>query len=97
MKIKALIVSVALGLSLTGCYSITLRPQGEAKLISEPTKEVSYDFFFWGIAKKYNIDVKGMCPSGLRQVQTRTTPMDSLLTLITFGIYSPRSLSVWCN
>jgi len=86
--------------SLSGCYSVTLRPQGETKLISAPTKETSYDFFFWGLAKKYNLDGKALCPaaaSTVRQIQIQNSLVDGLLTVITLGIYAPRSVSVWCN
>jgi len=97
MMLKRIIATAAVAVVLNGCYAVTLRPQGEAKLISEPARETSYDFYFWGLSKKYNIDGKAMCSTGLRQLQVRTSLVDGLLTLVTLGIYSPRSVAVWCN
>lgn len=96
-KTIAALTLLTLSCILSSCYSVTLRPEGEAKLISEPTAETSYDFFFWGLAKKYNIDGKALCSGGVRQVQAQTTLVDGLLTVVTIGIYSPRSVRVWCK
>ncbi len=94
---KKILAAIAASCILSSCFSVTLRPEGEVKLISPPTTETSYDFFFWGLAKKYNFDAKAMCPKGIRQIQTQTSVVDGLLTVITLGVYSPRSVLVWCN
>jgi hypothetical protein len=89
---------VALVVVATGCYSVTARPNGGFKVASKPTFEQRQDFYLWGLVGEAHIDTKAVCSRGqATQTQSQATVVDSLMTLVTLGIYSPESAKVWCN
>ena len=90
---------VVFAVALTGCASVTITPNGEQKLTSEPTYESSEAFYFWGLTPDVKeVNVSDICPgNGVRQMQAQNTFMDGLLGAVTFGIYAPRSVKVWCE
>ena len=98
-KISFLKIATIFGtLFILGCSSVTLRDTGKAKATSEPSYESSKPFFFWGLAGEHHVDVKQICKgSEPKQIQSQRTFTDSLLNVITLGIYSPRTVRVWCK
>jgi len=83
---------------LTSCSTVTLRPEGTAKLGSEPTWSQSNNYFLWGLIGDHRVDTERVCGErGVRQMQAQDTFVDGLLALITLGIYAPRTSKVWCN
>lgn len=84
--------------SFVSCSTVTIRPQGTAKLTSDPTWESSKAFFLWGLIGQANVNVDQICHGrGVKQMQAQDTFVDGLLGTITFGIYMPRTAKVWCN
>jgi hypothetical protein len=82
----------------TGCYSVTIRPDGGFKMASQPSFEQRQDFYLWGLVGESHIDTGKVCPkSGPSQMQSQVTVVDGLLGLITLGIYSPETAKVWCK
>ena len=95
MKKILLFVSAVL---LFGCSTVTPQPQRGAKLITEPSHQKSHDFFLFGFVGEKTVDVKNICSDqSVRQMQSQQTILDSALSLITFGIYTPRTVKVWCG
>ena len=95
---KTFLLGIALCVLGTACSTVTIRDQGMQKLSSEPTWEKSEPFFFWGLAGTANVNVEDICNHrNPAQLQTQRTFVDSLLGIITLGIYSPRSAKVWCE
>jgi hypothetical protein len=85
-------------LSLSACSTVTIRDKSEAKMSSEPSYESSESFFLWGLVGEKHIDVQKICgKQTVRQAQSQFTLEDSLLTLITLGIYQPRTVKIWCE
>lgn len=41
-------------------------------------------------------DLARACPAGWSEIETSTDPSQSLITLLTIGIYAPQSVSVVC-
>ena len=87
-----------LALGLVGCASVTATPDQMPKTAAQPTYEESIDFFLWGLTpSSHFVDLNEVCPGGnVRQVQAQTTFVNGLLGTITLGIYSPRTIKVWC-
>lgn len=99
VKSKALLSSVMLAVALSGCASVTISPPEEPKLTSAADFEESQDFFFWGLTpEKAEVDAVSVCDGNdIAQMQAQTTVPNALLTIITLGIYSPRTAKVWCE
>lgn len=98
-KGKAAITSAGLALVLSGCATVTISPVDAPKLSSAPTYEQRMDFFFWGLSPDVQqVQVDEVCVgSGVRQMQAQTKLEDGIFTVITLGIFSPRSVKVWCE
>ena len=91
---QGLAVLILLGsLPGLGCYTMRFEIQEDV-----PT-EVVRDrkaFFLWGLAPTKRVDVSEHCPNGAAAVVENTTFGDGMLTLITLGIYAPRSTWYHC-
>jgi hypothetical protein len=81
-------------LSLCSCNSLRF-DISEAPSAGAVTERKS--FFLWGLAPTRVVDVSTHCPQGVKTVKEETNVVDGLLTLITIGIYSPRSSTYVCN
>jgi len=99
MKRRYMAVSVLACALTAGCATVTATPNGQPKLASTPQFEQTQSFFFWGLTPdKQTIDVAQVCAgSGVRQMQTQSTFEDGLFSVVTLGIYSPRTARVWCE
>lgn len=85
-------------LAISACSSVTIRPNGGSKELSEPSYMDSKAFFFWGLVGNHNVDVNEVCEgSNVIQMQTVMTASDYLLGLPTLFIYAPRTAKVWCE
>lgn len=92
------ITTLGLLLSLGACSTVTIRDKGTSKLSSDPSYESSKSYFFWGLGGEHHVDVKKVCGSSQPvQMQAQSTVVDSLLSIVTFGIYYPRTAKVWCK
>jgi len=89
---------VGLIIAASGCYSVTIRPDGGFKMATQPSFEQRQDFYLWGLVGESHLDMSKICPkAGPAQMQSQATVVDSLLGLITLGIYSPETAKVWCK
>ena len=83
---------------LTACASVTVRPDGGAKLATKPDYQQSKNYFFWGLGGVHTIDVVEVCgEAGAEQFQSQYTFMNGFLTVITLGIYAPKTAKVGCK
>lgn len=87
----AFVLVVAVGLS--GCYharvSTGLTPSNE-------TIEQSFaSSWIYGLVPPAEIDAS-RCANGVARVETQLSFVNQLVTFITFGIYSPMSITVTC-
>ena len=95
-SLKRAVVCAAV-LCVTGCYSVTVRPEGGYKLATKPTFEERQTFFLWGLVGESHINVKEICSGEPVQFESQQTFVDGLLGLITLGIYAPETAKVWCK
>jgi hypothetical protein len=79
---------------LCGCNSLNFEV-ADAPVGKVVTERKS--FFFWGLTPERRVDVSTYCPDGAKAVQEETTFGDGFLSLITLGIYSPRSSTYLCR
>ena len=100
-KTKLVTVSVAVLLAVVlstsaACYRHTVNIGDGA-----PTGELLYDHWehFWivGLIGDKVLDVEQICPSGNATIESRQTFLNGLVSALTSGIYSPRTLRLRCE
>lgn len=85
----------ALALTASGCYKATFIRDPQAVKGEEHDEWTS--FFIFGLAGTAHIDVHEFCPSGnVAQVRTGGNFGTGLVSVLTFGIYTPRKVYVTC-
>ncbi len=84
--------------AISACSTVTIRPQGGSKDSSQADYIDSKPFYFGGPIGKHKVDVNKACEGKeVTQMQTVTTSSDWFFSLITLGIYTPRTAKVWCE
>jgi len=82
-------------LVLTACYHQVVDtglPAGSTK-IDKPWTAT----WIFGLVPATPIDVRTQCPNGVAIVDTQMTFLNGLVGALTFGIYTPLSVSVTCS
>ena len=88
------ILAVAL---VGGCYRTTVRsglPPGDAPDDYDRTWHSGFLLGFLETGGPY--PVREICPQGWAEVHTSTNILQGLLTLVTYGIYTPQNVTVVC-
>ncbi len=91
LKSSALLLAV---LASSACYHAVVetgRPAGTT-VVSRPWTNT----FLFGLVEAQPIDVRQQCPSGVAKVETQMSPVNALATIVTFGLYTPRAVTVTC-
>lgn len=91
-------IVLVLALLLTGCYRITVRnanPVGETP--------IEYDGrwhhgLIYGLAELSGpYDLSKACPRGWAAIHTETPFVQGLVTVLTWNIYTPQSVTIRCS
>ncbi len=88
VKVVALVVALCVG----GCLNATFlsnKPPGNVVYLKHP-------FFLGGLIGEAIVDVGQICADGVQSVRTFWGGVDIVLTIVTVGIYSPRTTEVVC-
>jgi hypothetical protein len=91
LRLTALALAAA---ASTGCYHAVVetgRPAG-GTIVSRPWTPT----FLWGLVAAPEINVASECPRGIARVDTQMSFVNGLATLVTLGIYTPRTVTVTC-
>lgn len=82
---------------LSSCGTVTIN--NTQKVITHgPDYQERKHFFLFGTVRNHIVDINKVCKSkSALQMRTEFTPMDTVYGIITFGIYTPRTASVWCR
>lgn len=90
------VFSIVLGQA--ACGTVTVKDRGIRKLSGDPTYQDSKSFFLGGLIGEHRVDGKEICHGRTPlQMQAQDTFVDGLLTVLTIGIYAPRTVKVWCG
>ena len=90
MRIAMTALAVAV---LAGCHTMRF------ELVNEEPARVVYDrksFFLWGLVATKVVDVSVYCPGGVAAIREETRFSDGLGSLVTLGIWKPRSSWYYC-
>lgn len=96
-KIKSFLVKVLIlsTLLLTSCARIPVNLGGR---MDRRAIEETHSFYLWGLAGEKTLVMKDYCKNGsVAKVEDLFTGTDVLLTLVTFGIYAPRTSKIYCR
>lgn len=83
---------------LFACSAVTVRTDKNKKLRHAPDYQKRFNYYWWGLKGEHKVNVRLVCNSrDVEQMQVVDTAGDILLTLVTVGIYAPRTARVWCR
>ena len=85
--------------SLLSCQTVTIKPEGGlSRLAKTPDYSEWQSFFFWGLVSENHIDTSSICGEApIRQIQSQFSFLNGLVSVLTLGIYNPRTAKVWCG
>ena len=85
---------LAISLSTGACFHAiveTGRPAGTAT-VQRPWTAT----YLWGLVPAAEINTATLCPQGVARVETQQTFANGLVSALTIGIYTPRSVTITC-
>lgn len=95
---KKLLTAVVVGSTLlaSGCATQTATLQSTQ--VTTPTSTESHPFWVSGIGQEKIVDAAAICggASKVAKVQTTQTEKEVLWSVVTLGIYTPRTANVYC-
>jgi hypothetical protein len=102
MKIKNLIITFFACLLIASCATQTfnVNPNVKREVPSgNPHFSKWSNFFVSGIGQTSFQNASEMCKDngGIAFVETRQSFAQGLVTVVTYGIYSPRTMNIYCN
>ena len=84
----------ALVLSIAGCYHATIntgrQPNGQT------IERAWAHSFIGGLVPPATVEAAAQCPNGVARVDTQLSFLNMVANVVTFGIYSPMSITVQC-
>lgn len=91
---KKLALAAAVAVLATGCatQTYTLSNQSQA----EPSYKKNQPFFVNGIGQEQEVNAAEVC-NNVAKVQTKMTFLNGLLGTVSYGIYTPRQIKVFCK
>ena len=82
-------------LVLSGC-KVQVRYPSEFPSKTVITNEET--FWFWGLIGEKNYEINDLCPKGrVYEVRIYNTILQSTYTMLSLGIYSPRTVTIVCS
>jgi len=98
LKQHLLILCILFTFFIGGCSSVNIRTDGAEETRLEPDYQKRFTYWWWGLKGEHSINVREIClKKHVAQLQAVSTFSDSLLAIITIGIYQPRTARVWCQ
>ena len=94
-KIRFYLLVLAFIFILSGC-KVQVRYPSEFPSKTVITNEET--FWFWGLIGEKNYEANDLCPRGrVYEVRIYNTILQSAFTMLSFGIYSPRTVTIICS
>ncbi len=98
---KKLLCTLTAALVITGCstqsYLLDTKTVNSEQAI--PNHEITQSFFLHGIGQQKTIDANKYCNgiNNISKVDTIQTAGDLFMGFITFTIYTPRTVNIYCK
>ena len=89
-----LVLSIGV-LMLSGCYHVTVI---SGTTPSPTVVDVPWQHsFVYGIVPPAELNVKDKCPNGVQKVETETSFLNGVVTVLTSSLYTPIHVRVTCS
>ncbi len=91
------VIALIFVISVSACSAQQFNINGDAGEI--PTEETSQHFYVAGIGQERIIDAAEICggADNIIKVESYTTFFNGLVSILTLGLYAPRSADVFCK
>lgn len=96
--IKNTMIIMVLSLLFSACAHQVIYLEGD--LTGPPSHEETQSFFIMGVGQQTIVNASEVCGRSrkkLSRVEVRQTMSDALLSVVTLGIYTPRTVQVSCQ
>lgn len=94
-KILMLLIALFLSECSTQKFYLTEESVGPGLVATHESKA---NFFIYGLGQTKEVNAGQICGDRpIRMLETRYSFIDGLLSVITYGIYSPRTYAVYCG
>lgn len=80
-------------LTLCGCFTVRV----DRRLAAMDPVYIRENFFVFGLIGEASHDLKTICPKGVASYGDMFSPLDILFTVVSLGIYSPRTVIIECR
>lgn len=90
----SILVTLAFVFTLTGCYNASIVTDATPSNQTIENKWASG--FLFGLVPPSTVETAERCPSGVARVETKLSFLNMLASNITFGLYTPMSITVTC-
>lgn len=94
MRKRGVIFAIVVAAVLGGCYTVRYTT-GQSP--GGTHHEEGANFFLWGLVGEKSLNLETICPQGVARWQNQATFLDGFLSVITLGIYEPRTITVDCT
>ena len=91
---RTLVLAVA-SIALAGCYHVTVTT-GSAPATTVIDKPFQHSFVF-GLVPPAEMNTKAECPNGVSKVETESSFINGLVSMITSSLYTPIHVTVTCG
>lgn len=90
---------LAITLALSACSTVMYVKNPRTRTYTEPVYASSKPYFFFGlIGKEQEIYLEDICLGrDIDQIAAEYTGKDVAWGILTLGIYTPRTLQIWCQ
>lgn len=94
---KHILAAIAATALFAGCSTQSISVGGQTE--AEPTLQKSQTFFLSGIGQTQSINAAEVCNGveNVIKVETKESPLNIVMDIITFGIYTPRDVQIYCK
>lgn len=92
-KLSSIVAALAL-VGSTACYHAVVETGRAAG--STVVQKPWVSTFIFGLVEAKEINVASECPNGVAKVETQMSFVNGLATAVTFGLYTPRTVTITC-
>jgi hypothetical protein len=98
-RVLAPLLLLLLALLSAGCSTVLFVRNERSRIFTPAIYETRRPFYFFGLAgQDQDVYLDRIClGKDVDQVSTEYTGGDVLVSLVTLGIYTPRTLKIWCQ
>lgn len=97
IPVRVFIAIVTLSMA-TSCSTVTIRKDATREVLVDPDYIDTKAFFLWGYVGEHHVNAPMICGNrGVVQMQAESAWDDVLFSVLTLGLYFPRTAYVWCE